>query len=271
MCEYFAITRAAYYKAKASDERRDRQSQEVCQAVLEQRHLHPRIGTRKLHYMIRDDLAARGIQIGRDKLFDLLRHRQLLIKRRRRYAITTQSDHGFKVYSNLVKGWQPSGRDQLWVTDITYLRTRKGFVYLFLITDAYSRSIVGWHLSASLGVEGALKALKMALRQCRSTKQLIHHSDRGIQYCCKAYTDLLRARGIKISMAAKGDCYENAMAERINGILKEEYMLNGTFLSKKHSAKAVQSAIHLYTHLRPHLSLNMLKPAEVHQNPKKLQ
>lgn len=217
--------------------------------------------------MIKADLAVQGIKIGRDKLFDLLRRKQLLIRRRKRFAVTTDSDHGFKVYKNLIHGWQPKGRDQLWVTDITYLKTRRGFVYLFLITDAYSRNIVGWNISASLGVEGALKALKMALRQCRSTKNLIHHSDRGIQYCCKAYTSQLRSRDIRISMAAKGDCYENAMAERMNGILKEEYMLNGTFLDKYHSVKATAAAIELYSKYRPHLALNMRKPNEVHQWP----
>lgn len=225
------------------------------------------MGGRKTLSILSPDLEKLGIQIGRDKFFDLLRSKGLLVKRRRNYAITTQSHHHFKVYHNLIKGWQPSKPGQLWVSDITYLRTVKGFVYLFLITDAYSRKVVGWHLGDSLGIEGALKALKMALRQCSSTRDLIHHSDRGIQYCCKDYVELLNKNEVTISMAATGDCYENALAERVNGILKDEYCLDSNFQSYSHAQKTVTSAIKLYNHFRPHWSLGLQYPAMVHNNP----
>lgn len=225
------------------------------------------MGARKTLKVLSPGLEKIGIQIGRDKFFDLLRVNRLLVKRRRNYAVTTQSYHHFKVYRNLIKGWQPCKPGQLWVSDITYMRTVNGFVYLFLITDAFSRKVVGWHLSDSLAIEGALKALKMALRQSKSTKGLIHHSDRGIQYCCKDYIKQLNQNDISISMAAAGDCYENAVAERVNGILKDEYSLDSIFQSYNNAYKATASAIKLYNDYRPHWSLGLNIPSMVHEKP----
>ena len=151
-----------------------------------------------------------------------------------------------------------------WVSDITYLKTAKGFVYLSLITDVYSRKIVGWQLDKSLGVEGTLQALHKALSQCSDTRNLIHHSDRGIQYCCYAYTDLLHQKGIKISMGEAGNCYDNAIAERVNGILKDEYLLDSEFADIHQAYEAVLQAIYLYNYKRPHWALKLQKPAQVH-------
>lgn len=202
--------------------------------------------------------------MGRDKFFDLLGRHQLLVKRRRKYALTTQSYHRFHTYANLIKNWVPQRSNQLWAVDITYVRTQQGFVYLFLLTDAYSRKIVGWQLSHSLAVEGAVQALKMAIRQAGRIRELIHHSDRGIQYCCKEYIDLLNNNGIAISMAEAGNCYENALAERVNGILKDEYGLEQTFKGHSEALQATKEAIRAYNEKRPHWSLNLRTPAQVH-------
>ncbi|RYY31775.1 MAG: IS3 family transposase [Sphingobacteriaceae bacterium] len=168
-----------------------------------------------------------------------------------------------------MKGKPVVRSNQVWVSDITYLRTRKGFIYLSLITDVYSRKIVGWHVDVSLGVEGTLKALKKALGQCKSTEGLIHHSDRGIQYCCYLYTDLLKKHGVIISMGEAGNCYDNAIAERVNGILKGEYMLDSTFRDHSQAEKSVKQAVHLYNYKRPHWSLNLKKPADVYKQENK--
>lgn len=202
--------------------------------------------------------------MGRDKFFDLLREKGLLVKRRRKYAVTTQSSHRFRIHKNLLIDFKPSRPHQVWVSDITYLRTKKGFVYLFLKTDGYSRKIVGWELSKSLGIEGAMKAARMAIGQCPSTKDLIHHSDRGIQYCSPDFVNLLTSKGVRISMAAAGNCYENAMAERMNGILKGEYGLDDTFADEAEALQATRHAIKLYNEKRPHWSLKLKTPSAVH-------
>ncbi|RZL05858.1 MAG: IS3 family transposase [Pedobacter sp.] len=188
----------------------------------------------------------------------------MLIKRRKKYAVTTNSNHPFYKYKNEIKDKPVVRPNQVWVSDITYLRTSKGFVYLSLITDVYSRKIVGWHVDVSLGVEGTLKALRRALRHCKNTSGLIHHSDRGIQYCCYPYTDLLKEHGVIISMGEAGNCYDNAIAERVNGILKEEYMLDSTFRDHNQAEKSVEEAIYLYNYKRPHWSLKLKKPADVY-------
>lgn len=177
----------------------------------------------------------------------LFKHTQ----RRRKYISTTNSYHRFRVYKNLLKGKELHMAHQGWVSDITYIRTGQEFVYLFLITDAYSRKIVGWHLSDSLKIAGAVQALKMATRQCPATKDVIHHSDRGIQYCSKEYVGLLKKRNIRISMTEENHCYENAIAERVNGILKQEYGLDETFSSEQNAARAVREAIWSYNMDRP--------------------
>ena len=193
-----------------------------------------------------------------------MRCNDLLVKRKRRYAITTQSDHPFYKYSNELATANITTPHQAWVSDITYLRTRQGFAYLSLVTDVYSRKIVGWNVGASLGVDGTIKAVDQAIRQSNNTKGLIHHSDRGIQYCCHAYTGILKNKGIQISMGEAGNCYDNAIAERVNGILKDEYLLDAEFPDIQYAIKATKEAVYMYNHKRPHWALNLKKPAEVH-------
>lgn len=202
--------------------------------------------------------------MGRDKFFELLASHILLVKRRRKYVSTTDSYHRFRVYKNLLKVAPVTRAHQGWVSDITYIRTGKDFVYLFLITDVFSRKIVGWNLSGSLKIGGAISALKMAIRQCPKTKEVVHHSDRGIQYCSKDYVSLLRQAKMKVSMTEENHCYENATAERVNGILKQEYGLDDTFKSESQAAKAVKEAVWLYNMERPHWSLNLATPQQVH-------
>lgn len=203
--------------------------------------------------------------IGRDKFFDILRKKKLLVKRRKKYVYTTDSFHRFRVHKNALKNKMLSAANQAWVSDITYLRVKGGFMYLFLITDAYSRKIIGWSLSDSLAIEGAVNALKMAIKQCSQTKGIIHHSDRGIQYCSNEYVILLKKYDMTISMTEENHCYENATAERVNGILKEEFMLDSEFSDNTIALKAVKEAIETYNTKRPHWSLKLYTPQQVHQ------
>ena len=223
------------------------------------------MGGKKLYSLLQADIQGIDASMGRDKFFNLLRQWGLLVQRRRKYAITTQSHHRFRVYKNKLLEFRPAGPHQAWVCDITYVRIKKGFVYLFLITDAYSRKIIGWELSNSLGLEGALKSLGMAIQQCPRLKGLIHHSDRGFQYCSNEYVSRLKAKGIEISMAEAGNCYENAVAERVNGILKDEYGLDETFADEKQTRQCVREGIKAYNEQRPHWSLGLQIPANVHK------
>lgn len=218
-----------------------------------------------MYNWIKPDLQMAGIKMGRDKFFELLAKHALLVKRRRKYISTTDSYHRFRVYKNLLKDKHLGKAHQGWVSDITYIRTGKDFVYLFLITDAFSRKIVGWNLSESLKISGAISALKMALRQCPQTRDVIHHSDRGIQYCSKGYVKLLNKAKMKISMTEENHCYENATAERVNGILKQEYSLEETFISERQAFKAVKEAIWFYNMERPHWSLKLATPQQIHE------
>lgn len=202
--------------------------------------------------------------MGRDKFFALLKRRGLLVKRKKKWARTTDSWHFYHKHKNKLKKKVLTGANQAYVSDITYLRTKNGFVYLFLQTDAWSRMITGWCVSESLGIEGAVKALRMTLSGCTSTKGVIHHSDRGIQYCCKEYTAILKQHQMQISMTEENHCYENATAERVNGILKDEFLLDQTFENKAAAKKAVKQAIHTYNCLRPHWSLDLSTPTQIH-------
>jgi len=189
----------------------------------------------------------------------------LLVKRRKKYVKTTNAWHRFHKYSNKLKEKLLTGAGQAYAGDITYLRTEKGFVYLFLQTDVYSRKITGWNLSDSLSIGGAIAALEMTLKQMGGkTRGVIHHSDRGIQYCCNEYVSILNKYEMEISMTEQNHCYENAIAERVNGILKEEFLLDETFADKASALKAVKQAIESYNNRRPHWSLNLLTPQQVH-------
>lgn len=232
--------------------------------VQELRHKLPRIGGRKLHYLLKNDLENLG-GIGRDKFFDILRKNGLLVERKKSFTHTTHSFHRFYKYKNLLYDRKITQPNACWVSDITYIRTLEGFAYLFLITDDFSRKIVGWCLSDSLCIEGAMTALKMALKDRKTTHELIHHSDRGIQYCSHDYVGLLRRANIQISMTQENHCYENAKAERVNGILKDEFFLDATFNNRNVALSAVADAIKAYNQLRPHWALKLKTPAAVHQ------
>lgn len=264
LCSYFGYSRSAYYKSLKSDFKARFRQDMVLDLVLAVRRYLPALGGKKLYRLLKKDLDKNAIGLGRDKFFAILRKANLLVKRKRKYVTTTQSYHRFHKYSNKLKGKVLTAPNQLIVSDITYLRTNQGFVYLFLQTDAWSRKITGWHLSSSLTIEGAVKALKMSIKQCAVTEGVIHHSDRGIQYCCNAYVARLKKAGMIISMTEQNHCYENACAERVNGILKQEFLLDRTFSNQKEALKAVREAITTYNYRRPHWSLNLAIPAQLH-------
>ena len=265
VCQKFGYCRDSYYKLKGRMQIQRTNRQKALSLIQGRREVLPREGGRKLYHYLRPHLTEHGIKMGRDKLFDLLRSQQMLIEPRRKYKVTTNSKHRFNTYANLIKEKKIEGSNRVWVSDITYLRTRKGFCYLALITDAFSRKIVGYDVSNSLELEGCVRTLKKALKQLPFSHDLIHHSDRGIQYCSNVYTDILSKNNIKISMAAKGNCYENAIAERVNGILKNEFYLDFYFNDINQVKKACAQAINLYNLKRFHLALQMKTPNEVHQ------
>lgn len=228
------------------------------------RQEHKRMGTEKLLYKLNLFLKEHKIKYGRDKMYALLRAHDLLVRPRRTRPKTTNSNHMYRKYPNLIRNLELTRSNQLWVSDITYIRTRMGFVYLSLITDAYSKKIVGWCLWPSLESEGALNALKMALSKERLPKELIHHSDRGVQYCCYDYVNYLKGSNITISMTKNGDPYENAVAERVNGILKDEYDLCNLFEDYLETNEAVKRAVASYNTSRPHASCDYKTPCQAH-------
>lgn len=228
----------------------------------------PRIGGKKLYHLLKEPLQGHGIDIGRDKFFETMGTYGLLVRsRKRRKPITTDSGHPFHKYPNLIRGLEAERPNQLWVSDITYIPVGTGYCYLSLITDGYSRKIVGWCLWQNLKRDGTVQALKAAMgsTDLKSLRSLIHHSDRGLQYCSNEYTDMLRVSGVTISMTEKGDPYENAIAERVNGILKSEFGLDGGLGSYALALEAVERAILTYNGARPHASCNYLTPDQAHQ------
>lgn len=243
--------------------------------VKKVRRYLPRTGTRKLQAIMSYSLNDRGIAIGRDRLFKTLKDAQLLVPRRKRHFFTTDSKHHFYKYGNRAKDLVLTKPEQLWVSDITYIRSREGNLYLSLITDAWSRKIMGFHLADHLKATGPIEALKMAMKnRVYPHRKLMHHSDKGIQYCCDAYIQLLKAGSIEISMTSKYDPYENAKAERVNGTIKNEFELDKPLPNIKYAAREIAKTIRIYNHLRPHLSCAMNTPETMHQhinpNPKKL-
>lgn len=243
----------------------------VLKEVAGLRQKVPGMGVIKLHYLMRDFFIDHNIKMGRDKMYRLLGDYDLLIRRRSgRKPITTNSNHPFYKYKNLTEHLSVTRINQLWVSDITYMRVATGFCYLSLITDAFSRKIVGYHLASDLKTQGPLRALKMALDSYDHTcgQPLVHHSDRGLQYCCQQYVDILHKHRILISMTQNGDPYQNALAERMNGILKYDFELSKPFHSLKELTPLVHKAIVNYNNLRPHLSLKMATPQAVHEGQK---
>jgi len=257
-------SRQSYYKAISRKEKGTYESVSLMKLVQPIRQVMPRLGGRKLHFMLQHSLEEQALKIGRDRFFRWLKDHDLLVRPKRSYVHTTQSSHRFRIYNNLAVGFILNRPNQLWVSDITYLRTLNGFCYLALITDAFSRKIVGYDVSNNLELDGCMRALNMALQTVSNSSDLIHHSDRGFQYCSNPYTALLKSKGIQISMAAKGNCYENALAERVNGILKDEFHLDITFRNAEQAKSTVHQSIYIYNQHRPHWSINLKTPNEKH-------
>ncbi len=267
LCKLFGISRQAYYKRIESSRKRTSEAKQIAQLVLNERKLHAQIGGKKLYHSLKKHVDAIGIKCGRDKFFGLLKEEGLLIKHKRRFVRTTQSYHRFHKYPNLVKYLTISRSEQVWVSDITYIRTPHGFMYLSLITDAYSKQVMGYEIADNMKAINTLNALKMAIANRRyPDRPLIHHSDRGLQYCHPDYIEYLKNNGISISMTDKHDPYQNAIAERINGIIKYEYLSGGFLPNEKDAQKEVDMAIWLYNNKRPHFSCALKTPSHTHQN-----
>jgi putative transposase len=259
------IARQTYYKRIHADIVRAARSSVVQEMVQQVRLRQPRIGTRKLHYLLQDRFVRTGLKIGRDGLFDALRRAHMLIRPKRCYRKTTDSKHFLYKHPNLVKARpKPTRAEQLWVADITYIDTKETTGYLSLITDAYSRRIMGYHLHPSLHTDGVLRALRMAIGQRKTKRELIHHSDRGIQYCSSAYQKMHRRHRLTCSMTDGYDCYQNALAERVNGILKTE-LLTAVPQDLSQAAVMIHQAVHIYNEERPHLALKNKTPDAVHR------
>lgn len=258
------MSRQAFYEARKQEQKTSIAQMIVLCLVREIRQVMPMIGTRKLVQQLAGSLQEHGIKMGRDQLFGLLRFHGLLVRRRKRMVKTTDSYHWLKKYPNLTKGLILNESEQLWVSDITYIRTLQGFSYLSLITDAFSRKIVGYCLYPTLEALGCLEALAMALQTRKKNCKLIHHSDRGIQYCSAAYVEILNNGEIDVSMTQSGSPYENALAERMNGILKNEFYPKRVYQNHKEAKKILSSNIQIYNNKRPHLSLDYLTPDIAH-------
>jgi transposase InsO family protein len=238
----------------------------VKQLVERERKLLPRVGTRKIHHLIKNDLETQALKFGRDKLFSLMQQYGLLIKPQRRYIQTTMSKHWLRKWPNIIKEVKVKEPDQIWMSDITYIKTEEGNCYLNMITDAYSRKIVGYAIADNMETESMIRALTMAARQ-KQNKHLstIHHSDRGLQYCSKEYASVIKENNMQLSMTQNSDPYENALAERMNRTIKEEFGMNRSLKSKSQAIKLLTESVSLYNNYRPHLALKMKTPAQVYQ------
>jgi putative transposase len=266
LCRRLGMTRQNYYARRKQRQRRTVEGELVAGLVQRERRLQPRLGTRKLYHLLKPELKRAGVQLGRDRMFEELRKRDLLLKALpAQYPHTTQSYHNLPIFRNMIKDRPLQAPNEVWVSDLSYLRTVEGFLYLALITDKFSRKIVGWHVGDSLEAVGCVRALERALAELPEGSRPIHHSDQGSQYCCHEYVNRLQERGLPISMTEVNHCAENALAERMNGILKQEYGLGLEFPSKVVAHQAVRQGVDLYNTRRPHNSLGKRTPAQVHQ------
>jgi len=265
LCDRVGMSRQNYYAARQLRCRREVDEDFIVELVRRERRIQPRLGGRKLRHLLNKEMEESGVMIGRDRFFELLAERDLLIAPKPGNPRTTYSRHSLPVFHNLLANKTLSGPNQAWVADLTYIRTAEGFLYAALIMDAYSRKIVGAHIGDSLEAEGCLRALDQALLSLPAGMHPLHHSDRGCQYCCHAYVERLQARSLPISMTEIMHCYENAKAERLNGILKQEYEMDRTFRTKVQAIAAFDQAVWLYNHRRPHSMLKNQFPADVHQ------
>jgi len=257
ICNFFGYSRQAYYQSRQVQIKEFIDEQLIISEVKHIRKRQSRVGGRKLHKM----LSAKGLRVGRDKLFKILKKYNLLVRPRKSFVKTTNSFHRFRKYKNLITDLTVTRANEVFVSDITYIATQKGYCYLSLVTDVYSRKIVGFDVSASLAIEGAQRALQMALEQVAEPDTLIHHSDRGIQYCSNGYVNMLKERGVSISMTEQNHCYENSLAERVNGILKDEFMLGERLPSLSVARKVVRESINIYNEERLHMSLDYQIPS----------
>lgn len=265
ICAWYGISRQAHSQLKWRQHQQQQAGEQVLELVRAIRHKHKRMGGRKLYHELQPELDKRGIQIGRDRFFDLLRAHDLLLRPQKRAYRTTWA--GQWRCENLLAEAVITRPNQAWVCDLTYIATESGFVYLALVTDRFSRRIMGYDLSRSLSLDGATRAMRMAIAQAgQPLVGLIHHSDHGVQYTSAPYRDLLAQHHIRSSMGEVGNCYDNAVAERVNGILKLEYGLDDTFVDLAQAQRAVEQAVWLYNHERPHLALNYQKPFQVYVN-----
>ncbi len=264
LCGLFGKTRQAYYKQKKENYKESVNEDLVLTMVKKIRETQKRTGGRKLLAMLRERMNQEQL-MGRDAFFSLLREEGLNVRKRKFRAVTTNSYHWLHKYPNLIKELSLERANHVWVSDITYINTDNGFLYLYLVTDAYSRKIIGWHLSDNLVSDNAILALFMAISQLPADcKEIIHHSDRGIQYCSHKYVRILESNGIKISMTENGDPYENAIAERVNGILKTEWLYDMDLHDYKESREAIAEIIRIYNTERLHSSIEMLTPDQAH-------
>ena len=263
----FGINRQIYYRSTKRSRTSKNKAEQVVELVENIRMKMPKIGGRKLYFMLNEPLKT--LKIGRDKFFNILKANHLLITPKRRYHITTNSHHRFRKHKNLVLDYQITKPNQVWVADITYIGNRKNPSYLSLITDAYSKKIVGHHVAENLTTEGSLLALKKAINTTELKElSLIHHSDRGLQYCSDEYQKILEKNNISCSMTQNSDPYENAVAERINGILKQEFNIDKFDVETKIKRKIVEESIEIYNEFRPHFSNHYLTPNQMHKQEK---
>ena len=263
-CRLLGVNRQVYYRRKKAGREKLETAKKVVSLVGDIRMQMSRIGTRKLNYLLKDQLRELGV--GRDKLFTILRANQMLIKPDRSYQKTTDSHHRFYKHKNLVAQLTPSRPEQVWASDITYLGSHRNYQYLALVTDVYSKKIVGYDVSSSLSAEGAIRALNMGLKQrTYPDMELIYHSDRGFQYCCDEYQEILNKINIRCSMTESYDPYANAVAERVNGILKQEFILDRFDVKLPVMKEMVNNSIQIYNQLRPHLSCYMKTPDQMHK------
>ncbi|MBK7440462.1 MAG: IS3 family transposase [Flavobacteriales bacterium] len=270
-CRLFGVTRQSNYQYFKNNQTLNLKQELVIQRVNQIRASHYRIGTRKLFELMKPFLIENDIKIGRDALFNLLGANQLLIRKRIRKVNTTYSQHWMRKWPNLIKGRVTNRPNQLWVSDITFWKVADKFLYISLITDAYSKKVVGYSLAPTLEQKSTCRALMMAINNNSNYDDLTHHSDRGVQYCSHDYIKILKRNNILISMTENGDPRENAIAERINGILKHEYLLRYKPKNIKQAEFILQKAVLLYNHERPHLSISLLTPEHVHSTNTKTQ
>ncbi len=266
LCEVLGISKQALYKRKQKEFFTEQQDSVIINLVNQQRRIMPRIGTRKLYHMLKPQFDNLTIKIGRDTFFHVLRKNGMLVKRRKSFHRTTNSNHYFTKHPNRIKGIPITKPEQVWVSDITYIKCVEGHYFLSLVTDLYSKRIMGYNLSDNMKAENAIDALKMAIRN-RSfpDRELIHHSDRGFQYCCHDYINTSVKHKIKTSMTQSYDPYENAVAERVNGILKDEFSIGDGFITFSQAQREIKYAIETYNSKRPHLSCNFLTPISAHK------